>query len=183
MKKTIILSGLLWLGISSCDEHKNDSITIAKKQNKEMAVNNNIEKDAEFAVKAASGGLMEVQLGNLAISNGSSQAVKDFGSGMVNDHSAANGELMSLASSKNIALPDVPGNEHQKEIDKLKSKTGSDFDKAYMEFMVKDHKEDIDLFQKETDNGMDQDLKSWAAQKIPVLQHHLQMAEQIEKSL
>ena len=54
--------------------------------------------DRDFVMKAASGGLMEVELGNIAQQNAASQRVKDFGSMMVRDHSAANQELMSFAN-------------------------------------------------------------------------------------
>ena len=43
--------------------------------------------------------------------------------------------------------------------------------------MVDDHKEDIELFKKEADNGKDAEIKSWAAGKLSTLQSHLQMWE------
>jgi predicted outer membrane protein len=58
--------------------------------------------DQDFVMKAASGGMMEVELGNMAQQNASSQRVKDFGSMMVRDHSKANDELMSFASRRNL---------------------------------------------------------------------------------
>jgi len=109
--------------------------------------------------------------------------VKEFGRNMVTDHSKANDELKATAQSKNITLPTVPNSKHQKHIDEMKQKKGSDFDKAYIDMMVDDHKDDIDDFQKEADKGNDPDLKAWASNKLPVLQHHLQMAKDIQQSL
>jgi putative membrane protein len=60
------------------------------------------------AREAAQGGLAEVKLGQLAQSEGSSQAVKDFGQRMVTDYSKANDQLKSAASQANITLPDQP---------------------------------------------------------------------------
>ena len=55
------------------------------------------DKDAtDFVMKAASGGMMEVELGKVAQDKGKSQRVKDFGNMMVTDHSNANDELKSL---------------------------------------------------------------------------------------
>ncbi len=183
MKRILALSGLaLVLAFTSC-KNENSSNETAKEENQEKFDTTDVKRDAEFAVKAASGGMMEVELGNLAMTNGASQAVKDFGQGMVTDHSKANDELKSLAAQKNISLPAVPNADMQKKIDDLKQKRGSDFDKAYIDLMVDDHKEDIDHFQKEADNGNDADLKQWAAGKVPTLQHHLHMAEDIQNGL
>src|SRR5688572_8398179 len=77
------------------------------------------EDDSKFAVKAASGGMMEVQLGELAQQKASSQRVKDFGAMMVRDHSKANDELKSLAGMKNITLPPAPGDDHMDHIKNL----------------------------------------------------------------
>ena len=49
--------------------------------------------------------------------------------------------------------------------------------------MVDDHKDDVDEFKKEADNGKDADLKSWAAGKVPVLQHHLDVAQNVKDSI
>src|SRR3954470_6176228 len=103
----------------SCNNGENSSNKAAKEENKEKFNSTDVKKDAEFAVKAASGGMMEVELGNLAMTNGSAQSVKDFGRTMVADHTKANDELKSMAASKNISLPSVPDNEMQKKIDNL----------------------------------------------------------------
>jgi putative membrane protein len=155
-----------------------DSKEVAEDQNEEKFDDTKVDEDAEFAVAAADGGLLEVQLGQLAVSKGSSEAVKKLGQSMVDDHSKANGELKTLAGQKNITLPATLSDKSQKHYDELSEKSGADFDKAYAKFMVEDHKDDIDAFKKEADKGNDPDLKSWAAGKISVLEHHLTMAEQ-----
>ena len=127
---------------------------------------------------------MEVELGKIAQEKSQNAKVKDFGAMMVTDHSKANDELKQLAMSKNVSLPDAPLPKHQDKIDRLKEKSGADFDKAYMDMMVSDHKEDIDEFQDAADekNG-DADVKAFASKTLPVLQAHLQAAEQINDSL
>src|SRR5690348_16339814 len=59
--------------------------------------------DHTFIMKAAEGGLAEVQLGKLAADKGSSEQVKQFGQKMVDDHGKANDELKTIAQGKNIA--------------------------------------------------------------------------------
>lgn len=168
---------------TACGPSENDSNKQAEEQNEQKFDDTKMENDADFATKAASGGMMEVELGKLAVANAGSADVKAFGQNMIDDHTKANDELKAAAQAKNITLPDVPDADAQKKISDLSAKKGADFDKAYMDLMVSDHKEDIDEFQKEANDGKDADLKSWAAGKVPVLQHHLEMAQGIKDKL
>jgi putative membrane protein len=187
MKKRIYCLSLLVLAVTvvSCGSKDGgqDSADRAKDQNEEKFESNKAEQDAAFAVEAANGGLLEVQLGTLAVTKASSPGVKQFGQMMVEDHTEANNELKALAQKKNITLPTVMGNKHQRKYDNFVEKTGSDFDKAYMEVMVEDHKEDINQFEKQAKEGNDPELKAWASAKLPTLQQHLRGAEEIKKSL
>ena len=63
--------------------------------------------DKKFLKDAATGGLMEVELGKLAAQKGSSDAVKQFGQKMADDHRKANKELKQVASKDNIKVPDA----------------------------------------------------------------------------
>jgi putative membrane protein len=133
--------------------------------------------DQHFMMKAAQGGMAEVELGNLALQNASSQAVKDFGQKMVDDHSKANNELKDLAGRKNVTLPGAIDAKDQATKDRLSQLHAAAFDRAYMRDMVMDHKKDIADFQKEANSGMDPDVKNWASTTLPTLQQHLQMAQ------
>lgn len=172
--------------LASCgtNSKQEDSKEIAEEQNEERFDNNDDMEDvAEFAVKAAEGGLLEVELAQLALTKGSSARVKEFAQSMINDHGKANEELKSLAQSKNITLPTTMSEDSQDDYNKLAEKTGKDFDKAYSKFMVKDHKEDLNMFKKAAEKAEDPDLRSWASSKVPVLEHHLSMAESMEDNI
>jgi putative membrane protein len=141
------------------------------------------EEDSKFAVMAASGGMTEVQLGELAQQKASSQRVKDFGAMMVRDHSKANDELKSLAGMKNITLPPAPGEDHMDHIKDLSGKSGKQFDRDYMKMMVDDHQEDISEFEKCSNNAADADLKAFASKTLPILRMHLDSAKAINDAL
>jgi putative membrane protein len=140
-------------------------------------------KTSDFATEAASGGMMEVQLGQMAQQKAQNQRVKDFGKMMVQDHSQANDELKAIAAKENIALPDSMSDDKKKHVNDLSSKTGKDFDKAYMDMMVDDHKEDIDKFKDAAQNVPDSAVKAFATKAVPVLQKHLDSAQAIQQSL
>lgn len=160
-----------------------DSKDMAKNQNDEKFKDSPIKDDARFAVAAADGGMLEVELGKLAQTNGSSQIVKDFGKHIVEDHSKANEELKAIALSKSITLPDALSEKYLKKVDDLTKKTGEEFDKDYIDLMVSDHKDDIKAFEKEAEKGNDPEIKAFASSKLPTLKHHLQMAEDAKAAL
>ncbi len=133
--------------------------------------------DHDFIMDAAMGGLMEVELGRVAAQKGTSDAVKQFGQRMVDDHSKANEELMTLASSKGITLPTTLDDKHQKQLTKMSAMSGAEFDRAYSKNMLSDHKKDVSEFEKESTRATDPDLKAFAAKTLPTLQQHLQLAQ------
>lgn len=157
-----------------------DSKDTAKEENKEKFDSTKIEGDTKFAVAAADGGMMEVESSKLALTNASAANVKDFAQMMVKDHSAANDELKSAATKKNISLPAGLSDDKQKKYNDLAAKKGADFDKAYVDLMVSEHKDAVDAFQKEADKGNDSELRSWAATKLPTLQHHYEVIKSIK---
>jgi len=139
--------------------------------------------DNSWVMKVAAGGLAEVELGKLAQSQGSSDAVKQFGKRMVDDHSKANDELSQLASRKGITLPTSLDAKHQATKDRLSKLSGAAFDRAYMDDMVKDHREDVSEFRKEATNGQDADVKAFAAKTLPTLEEHLKMAQDTDAAV
>jgi len=141
------------------------------------------ETDAKFAVDAANGGMAEVALGKLALTKTANAKVKEFANMMVNDHGKANEELMALAKSKNITLPATVSADKQKEADDLGKKMGADFDKAYVDAMVDGHKKTIALFEDESKNAKDPDLKAFVDKTLPTIKMHLEHIEGIKASM
>jgi putative membrane protein len=133
--------------------------------------------DKTFASGAASGGLAEVQLGQLAEQKAATPQVKEFARTMVSDHTQANQDLEQIAQQENLNLPKQPYKKERTQAQRLEKLSGASFDKQYMTDMVQDHRKDISEFQREATSGKDPTLKSYAQKYLPVLQKHLQMAE------
>jgi predicted outer membrane protein len=109
--------------------------------------------DRNFITKAAAGGHAEVELGQLAEGKASSDAVKQFGQRMIEDHGAANQELMQLAENKGIQLDDKTP-KPDRLLTRLSKLQGPEFDREYVKAMVKDHKQDVaELGQEASDRG------------------------------
>lgn len=178
MKQCIVLLALLLTGNAIPAQNNN---TIRAQQNMD---DNNATMDKEFVTKAAQSGKAEVMLGNLAESRASSQMVKDYGKMMVMDHQKANDELATLAARRRYmtVATELPA-DMQKDYERISAKTGVEFDKAFMEQMVKDHEKVVKFFRKEAENGNDPEMKSWAAKMLPALEQHLQHAKDMHQQV
>jgi putative membrane protein len=128
----------------------------------------------QFAMKAAEGGMLEVKLAQLAQQKSQSQEVKQLAQQLEQDHNMANQQLMQVAKQKNINLPTDLKGECKETYEAFQQLSGKDFDNAYLLFNVKDHLKDIMMFQKEAQNGTDQEIKQWAMQTLPKLRQHAQ---------
>jgi putative membrane protein len=139
------------------------------------------EADTRFALTAAEGGMLEVELGRIASTRAANAEVKDFAAKMVTDHSKANAELTEIAGAKSLMLPtqDQVKAKHQGMIAKLEKLEGAAFDREYMSAMVKDHDKDVSLFEKQAKNGRDAALRAFAEKTLPTLREHQKMAKQI----
>ncbi len=178
------------LGIMACNNEASDSVERADSANEEKldspSASQSIgadEESASFLVKAANMGMAEVDLGRLAGEKARNQKVKDFGAMMVSDHTNANNEVKSLASQRNVSLPDSVSDEKRKDKEDLAKKSGADFDRAFMEAMVDDHNETINLFEKASNNVKDNAVKTFVDNTLPKLRNHLDSAKAIQKAL
>jgi putative membrane protein len=138
--------------------------------------------DTSFIKDAASGGQMEVKLGQLGADKSQNAQIKSFGERLVKDHTKANEELMKIAQSKGVDLTST-ADHPTKEVTKFSNKSGSDFDKAYIRHMVSDHQKDISKFEKEASQSSDAELKAFAEKTLPTLREHLRMAQDIARSM
>ncbi|HEX8757425.1 MAG TPA: DUF4142 domain-containing protein [Steroidobacteraceae bacterium] len=145
-----------------------------------LALAANTTKADAFMKKAIEGNLAEIKVGQLAQQKGASEGVRNFGSVLEQDHSKANQEAMTAASSMGVTPPSEPGSKEQMEYRKLASLSGTKFDKTFAKYMVKDHRKDIAEYKKESKMSNSQ-ASSYAQASLPTLQKHLRMAEALER--
>ncbi|MEG4944168.1 DUF4142 domain-containing protein [Microcoleus sp. F4-D5] len=145
----------------------------------ETAPNSLSSRDKNFVLQAAQTGMLEVQLGKLAVERGSSARVKEYGQEMVDEHTQANQELMQLAMQKGVELPTEMSSQNKAVTDRLSGLSGTSFDTAYKQAMIESHNQAIALFQAQSQQGQDPELKGWATKLLPNLQAHLQMVNQM----
>ena len=140
-------------------------------------------KDYKFVCEALIGGQSEIDLSQSALQKATVPAVRDFAQRMVQDHQKVNQELTQLSADKGAILPIPETKKSEKLKEHLDGLSGMQFDQAYMQDMVNDHKKVLKLFQKAAEEADDGDLKIWAARSLPTLAEHLRMAQSVEASL
>ena len=139
--------------------------------------------DREFVNKAAIGNVAEIELGRVATQRAARPSVRSFAERMVTDHEKNNAELTTLARSKGIDVSSTLDTTHQAMRDRLSGLSGADFDRAYMSEMVRDHTEDVALFEREAQSASDADVKAYAARSLPTLREHLALARQVNSEV
>ncbi len=189
MKKTVLALCIAASTLAACNNEsdaKKDAVQKADstnevKQDATPAAIKTDDETTEFLTKAANGGMAEVDAGKLADTKALSADVKRFAMMMVMDHTKANAEVKALAAARNVTLPAMVSDDKKKTADDLAAKSGSAFDKAYMDQMIKDHKETINLFEKGADDSKDAEVKTFINNTLPKLKMHLDSAQMIYK--
>ena len=139
--------------------------------------------EREFMTNAARGGMLEVQLGNLASQKASSNDVKQFGEHMATDHSQLGQKLQQLASNLGVTLPQDLKPEQQNLVSRLEKLSGKAFDREYIKEMVNDHVKDISEYERAAGQATNPDIKQFVSEALPTLRDHLKMARELAGKL
>ena len=107
---------------------------------------------------------------------------KAFAQQMIADHQKTTDEVKQLVQSGRVKVtPPTSMSDSQKEmLDKLNGLQGNDFNEQYSD-QVSAHKDAVDLFKRHGDGGENGEFNAWAAKNAAGLEHHLQMAEDLDK--
>jgi putative membrane protein len=135
-------------------------------------------QDKLFVRQAAMGNQAEVELGKLAGKKAASQPVREFAQHMIDDHGKSGDRVRKLGRGINANIPKELDPEHQSVRAKLEKASGKDFDIAYIGSMIQDHQRTANLLQWQISNGQNEALKKYAADTLPDVMEHLEMAKQ-----
>src|SRR4051812_15022206 len=135
--------------------------------------------DAKGIREMAEANMAEVEAGKVAVQKAKSEEVKKFAQHMVDEHGKMLQEVQSMAQSKGVDLPKEPKTKHKAAMKKLEGADGDKFDQAYMDQMVKDHRQTAKDVGKIAKSSKDPELKAAAQKALPDIQEHLKMAQQI----
>ena len=135
---------------------------------------------AQFLTDAMKGDNSEVRVGRLAVENGSSKGVRDFGQMLVMDHGKAKEQVVQVALAMNVPATDDTLPEADAVYTRLQALSGADFDKEFVAAMIEDHRKDIDKFEQEAGSGDPAQVTDLARQTVPTLRKHLETAQSLQ---
>ena len=125
----------------------------------------------------------EVKILQLALTKTIPGDLKTTFQKMLSDHQSAINSLKTLASQKNITVPDSSDEQGVNKYDGLNKENGKSFEKDFLEWLIATHKDAIAKCQDYSKNALDHDVASWCTATLPTLQSHLQMAEAAQSKL
>jgi putative membrane protein len=139
--------------------------------------------DRKFMQEAAESGMYEVEAAKIAASKATDPAVKSYASMLVDQHSAANNELVQLANARKVELPAAPPRGQRGAGEKLGKLSGQELDQRFVrEVGIKAHQQDIEKFEKASKDVKDPELKAWVDKTLPHLREHLAAAQKLPQS-
>jgi putative membrane protein len=134
--------------------------------------------DKSFIKDASEGSLAEINFAKLALAKSKDPNVRKFAEKMITDHTKLIDDMKPEAMKYDVKPSGTPLMDHATYED-LKLKSGTDFDRAYVKAMVKDHDEDLKSFIKEMNSTSDPQLKAVVEKGEKIVRGHLEMIDNI----
>jgi len=174
---TGVLSALLSMTLFGC-QRSGENVQAARDNKTVLS-----DSDKNFLMKAEKDNIAEQEIGRFAAAKTQNKDVKDYGEMLVEDHTKALNDLVDLMNKKGMAQPNgLPKVEHDA-MSKLNGLSGPDFDREFLNLMVEDHQKAVSEFRQEKDMAQDKDVKSYADHVLPVLEKHMQKAQELQRNL
>jgi putative membrane protein len=138
---------------------------------------------ADFVKEAAISDMLEIESSKIAQQKGNADE-KKFAGQMITDHTKTSSELKSMVGSGDVKaeIPASLDSSSQSKLDKLRNAKPEDFAGQYDPMQVSAHKDAVSLFERYAKGGDNAKLKDWAGKTLPALQHHLEMAQNMDKN-
>ena len=139
-------------------------------------------KTEDFIREVAISDMFEIEAAKIAQEKGNADE-KKFAQQMITDHTKTSGELKDMVrANMESDLPTALDDSSQKKLDQLRNTRSQAFASVHDPMQVSAHKDAISLFERYANGGEDPKLKDWAGKTLPTLQHHLEMAQQMDKN-
>ena len=137
--------------------------------------------DAAFVAKASDAAAVDAELATLAATRARSAAVKAFAKQVLDAHTALAGELEAMGRTSPIAgapraepaKADAAATGAMQAVAALRSQPPAAFDAAFIAAMIASREAAVALFEAESRDGRDAEVKEWAARQLPALREQL----------
>lgn len=158
-------------------------LAISPACNQKQARNYNTDQDnAEFIKSGIEGQLSEIMASGLVITNSNNHRLINFAKMMLDDHTNEGEGLKKLEADKKIEGKDTVNSSHLQSIDSLSKKSGTAFDRSFLQFIIANHTKAVELYTNAA-QSRDGDISKFAVKTLPVIKAHLDSANAILTSL
>jgi putative membrane protein len=178
MNRSLLAAGAVLLALSTGTALAQAPVPTEPRQS-EAAPSGVPPTDLDFVLRATMGGMDEVALGDLAKGKAQSEEVKRLADLIVREHTAANEELMRLASQKGTPVPETSGEVAQTVAASMSELQGTDFDLQYVLQQHGAHLAAVQMFRHASQHAMDPEVKAFAAKHAPAIEAHTAQIEKV----
>jgi putative membrane protein len=142
-------------------------------------------KEHKFLSAVGENLLAEEAFGKLGVEKASNSEVKKYAQMMIDDHRGLYDELNDVARKRGAhCLPMNLDKESQAQIDRLSKLSGEEFDRAFINVMVRLNKRDVWDFREQAENGgTDTFLQGWAIKMQPRMDRDLRTAMALQEKI
>lgn len=183
--RTVVICAALVQPLISCERGSSNTQTKEKaiQHNEASAQGWDAKQDATFLVEAYSYGIMLMQYSELALLKAQTPALKSFVEQSATWHKKLNDEIKQIAAQKEVELPEVPGDDVQRYMDKLSALPPAEFEPQYLKVISDIQRNMISQYETASDEAMDMNTRNWAAQTLPYMQAHAQAVEELKENI
>lgn len=132
--------------------------------------------DVAFVRRAAESGRKEVAAARDALPQLKRPELKQIAEMLVQDHTSANAKLAKIAEAKGWPLPGPAA-----AAPPPAGTASGDFDDRWTAEMIAGHEQSVALYRAQAHGGEDQDLRKYARDTLPTIEHHLEELKKLQK--
>ena len=137
----------------------------------------------EFLAKVIDCNVTETDLADKAVKNAQSEDVRKYAQRLVKDHTANKDKAVDLAKDLKIGVVTGLSAEHKEAMAKLLLATGKDFDRKFIQHMVRSHKKAVKMLEANAKGSASEQVRAFAKNALPAIREHLDMARKLDKQL
>ena len=137
----------------------------------------------DFMRKTSETNLTDIDIARLALQKSGNPDVRDFANMIESDLTAALKDLSDLMKDKGVSQPKIASAEARQDADRMARLVGPDFDREFINMMVADLHEAVEMFRDQIGIAMDADVKQYAEELLPKLEMHLKKAQRLQSKL
>lgn len=149
----------------------------------DAVIDNVNQADRTFVSNATMINNSQIALGELAQTRSVNDSVIMYGQMLAEEHTVADAELDSLATTLNISYPDSLDATMIALRDRLAGLNGYDFDTAFINAQLAGHSSAIAQFETQVNTGSNANIRAYANKYLSAIRNHRAFADSVSNNL